>query len=80
MLNNNAELDKKLLVSESIRAIEKEKDELASKLQNKDLEKQLLEKSLHEKHADEIRLKDEIIRMKEKIKSVEIFGRNMSIS
>lgn len=62
---NNAELDKKLLVSESIRAIEKEKDELASKLQNKDLEKQLLEKSLHEKHADEIRLKDEIIRMKD---------------
>ena len=58
-------MDKKLLVSESIRAIEKEKDELASKLQNKDLEKQLLEKSLHEKHADEIRLKDEIIRMKD---------------
>ena len=46
---DNAETEKKLSVSEAIKAIEKERDDLANSLSNKETEKQLLEKSLKEK-------------------------------
>jgi hypothetical protein len=61
----NAELEKKLMVTESVQKIEKERDELASNLKNKEIEKQLLEKSLIEKFSSELKTKDDIIKMKE---------------
>ena len=61
----NTDLEKKLLVSEVTQKIEKERDELASELKTKEFEKQLLEKSLEEKFKDQLRTKDEIIKMKD---------------
>lgn len=62
---NNAELEKKLAVTEAINKIEKERDELAGELKSKDTEKQLLETSLKEKYATELKTKDDIIKMKD---------------
>ncbi len=62
---NNVELEKKLAVSEAVNVIEKERDELAGELKSKDTEKQLLETSLKEKYALELKTKDDIIRMKD---------------
>jgi len=62
---DNAELEKKLAVTEAVNAIEKTRDELVSELKIKDTEKQLLETSLKEKYAAEIKTKDEIIKMKD---------------
>jgi hypothetical protein len=61
----NAEAEQKLEVSDATRAIEKERDTLASDLKNKEIEKQLLEKSLNEKHSSELKTKDDIIKMKD---------------
>ncbi len=61
----NAEMDKKLTVTEAIQKIEKERDELANNLKNKETEKQLLEKSLNEKFSAELKTKDDIIKMKD---------------
>lgn len=61
----NAEIEKKLLVTEAIQKIEKERDELANSLKNKETETQLLEKSLHEKFNAELKTKDDIIKMKD---------------
>ncbi len=46
---SNADLEKKLAVTEAVNKIEKERDELAGELKNKDTEKQLLETSLKER-------------------------------
>lgn len=62
---NNAELEKKLAVTEAVNKIEKERDELAGELKNKDTEKQLLETALKEKYATELKTKDDIIKMKD---------------
>ena len=62
---NNAELEKKLAVTEAVNKIEKERDELAGELKSKDTEKQLLETSLKEKYATELKTKDDIIKMKD---------------
>jgi len=62
---DNAELDKKLKVTEATQKIEKERDELANNLINKETEKQLLEKSLIEKYSAELKTKDDIIKMKD---------------
>jgi len=61
----NAELEKKLTVSEAIKNIEKERDTLAGDLRQKETEKQLLEKSLKEKFMAELSTKDDIIRLKD---------------
>tara|TARA_R110000744_G_scaffold249617_1_gene365860 strand:+ start:2279 stop:3556 length:1278 start_codon:yes stop_codon:yes gene_type:complete len=61
----NAETELKLSVSEAIKAIEKERDVLSNDLKNKETEKQLLEKSLNEKFASELKTKDDIIKMKD---------------
>jgi len=61
----NAENEKKLSVSEAVKAIEKERDDLANSLNSKETEKQLLEKSLKEKFDTELKTKDEIIKMKD---------------
>jgi hypothetical protein len=60
-----AEVEKKLSVTEAVRRIEKERDDLAGELKSKETEKQLLEKSLQEKYAEQIKTKDDIIRMKD---------------
>lgn len=62
---SNVELEKKLAVTEAVNKIEKERDELAGELKSKDAEKQLLEKSLKEKYAIELKTKDDIIKMKD---------------
>lgn len=61
----NAELEKKLQVSEAIKLIEKERDNLENELKNKETEKQLLEKSLKEKFTSELKTKDDIIKLKD---------------
>jgi len=62
---NNADLEKKLAVTEAVNKIEKERDELAGELKSKDTEKQLLETSLKEKYATELKTRDDIIKMKD---------------
>jgi hypothetical protein len=62
---DNAETEKKLSVSEAVKAIEKERDDLANNLNNKETEKLLLEKSLKEKFEAELKTKEEIIKMKD---------------
>lgn len=61
----HAEIEKRLSVSEATKAIEKERNELANDLKNKETEKQLLEKSLNEKHFTDLKTKDDIIKLKD---------------
>ncbi|MBP7399056.1 MAG: DUF2130 domain-containing protein [Chitinophagales bacterium] len=61
----SAEIEKKLSVSEAVNKIEKDRDALLNKLENKETEKQLLEKSLNEKYSAELRTKDDIIKLKD---------------
>lgn len=61
----NAAIEKKLAVSEATKTIEKQLNDLANELKNKETEKQLLEKSLNEKHAAELKTKDDIIKLKD---------------
>ena len=62
---SNTELEKKLAVTQAVNSVEKQRDELAGQLKNKDTEKQLLETSLKEKYAAELKTKDDIIKMKD---------------
>lgn len=64
-LIDQAELEKQLKISEAVKMIEKERDELLNNLKNKDLEKQLLETTLKDKYLSEIKAKDEIIKIKD---------------
>lgn len=57
--------DKKLSIVEAIKNIEKERDELASKLEHKETETQLREKTLSEKFSAELKTKEDIIKMKD---------------
>jgi hypothetical protein len=57
----NAEMEKKLAVTEAVISVEKERDELTSKLKNKDIEYQFFSSSQKEKYESELRLKDETI-------------------
>jgi hypothetical protein len=61
----NAEIVKKLAVTEATQKIEKERDELANSVKAKDTEKQLLENTLKEKFSAELKTKDEIIKFKD---------------
>lgn len=61
----STETEKKLAVTEAVNKIQKERDELAGELKNKDVEKQLLETSLKEKFSTELKTKDDIIKMKD---------------
>ena len=63
--NENAEIEKKLSVSEAVKNIEKERDNLANKLELKESEKKLLETSLSEKFSSDLKAKDDIIRFKD---------------
>ncbi len=61
----NAEVVKKLAITEATQKVEKERDELANENKMKDTEKQLLEKSLTEKYLAELKEKDAIIKHKD---------------
>ncbi len=60
-----AEIKEKLSVTEAVKIVEKERDNLAGELRNKETEKQLLEKSLEEKYLAELKAKDDIIKLKD---------------
>lgn len=56
-----AETDKKLALTEAVGRLEKERDELANKLESKDTEQKLLASSLKEKYESELKSKEEMI-------------------
>lgn len=60
-----ADTEKKLEVSEAVRKIEKERDDLANSLKMSEKEALLLEKSINEQFSVKLIAKDETIRMKE---------------
>lgn len=60
--SSNAEAEKKLAIIEVTWKIEKDNYRLENELKNKEIEKQLLEKTLSEKHLIAIKSKDEIIK------------------
>lgn len=62
---DNAEIDKKLSVAEATQKIEKERNNLANDLKNKETEKQLLGKSIKEIYTEKLKAKDENIKMKD---------------
>ncbi len=62
---NGAETEKKLAVSEAVKEVEKERNELNNKLITKDTESQLLERSIKEQYANKLGVKDETIKMKD---------------
>ncbi|MDI6785929.1 MAG: DUF2130 domain-containing protein [bacterium] len=62
---DKTEVEKKLSITEAVRIVEKERDDLAGELKIKETEKQLLGKSLQEKHFAELKTKDDIIKMKD---------------
>jgi hypothetical protein len=59
------ELEKKLLISESVKDIEKERDVLKNELKNKETEKELLKKSLSEEFNSALMAKDALIKLKD---------------
>jgi len=56
-----SQTEKKLAVTEAIKTLEKERDELLHKLDKKDSESKLLVSSLNEKHEGELKSKNEMI-------------------
>jgi len=62
---DKAEVEKQLSVSEALKAVEKERDNLSNELKNKENEKELLKKTIEEQYANKILIKNETIRMKD---------------
>lgn len=60
-----AEIQQKLAVTEAVKALEEKSNALTNELKSKELEKELLAKSLNEKFASELKTKDDIIRLKD---------------
>jgi len=58
---SNAELQKKLAVTEAVTSVEKERDSLSAELKSKEHESQLMATSLKDKYESEMKLKDEAI-------------------
>lgn len=56
-----SQTEKKLAVTEAVNVVEKERDQLISKLDAKDIETKLIVTSLEAKHESELKGKDEII-------------------
>lgn len=61
----NSETEKRLALSEAVGRIEKERDDLIHEVKNKDIEKELSEKSITEKYELELKAKNDVIRMKD---------------
>ncbi len=64
-----AATEKKLAVTEALKVVEKERDELAHKLASKDTESQLHVTSLKEKYEHELKTKEEMIQYYKDLKS-----------
>lgn len=64
---NNAELEKKLAVTEAVNKIEKERDELKVKLQSEDHERQILEVSLKDNYENKLKSKDDELKLKDEM-------------
>jgi hypothetical protein len=62
---DSMEAEKRLELAEVVSVVEKERDQLLNSLKMKDAEKQLLETSLKEKFAGELKTRDDIIRLKD---------------
>jgi hypothetical protein len=62
---DNAEIQKKLSVTEAIQKIEKERDALANEVKTKELEKQNLESTLKQQFTTELQNKEAIIKYKD---------------
>lgn len=60
-----ANLEQKIQVQNAVQKIEKERDALANTIKTKELEKELLEKSLTEKFTADLKTKEEIIKLKD---------------
>ena len=63
--SKNTELEKKISVSDAIKTIEKERDDLANNIKIAALEKQNLENSLRQQFSTELQNKDTIIKYKD---------------
>ena len=63
--SNNTELEKKISISEAIKSIEKERDDLANNVKIAALEKQNLENSLRQQFSTELKSRDAIIQYKD---------------
>lgn len=61
----NAETEKKLEISEAVKKLEKERDNLANEVKTKELEKNNLENSLKQQFTTELQNKDAIIKYKD---------------
>jgi hypothetical protein len=61
----NAETEKKLEISEAVKKLEKERDNLANEVTTKELEKNNLENSLKQQFTTELQNKDAIIKYKD---------------
>jgi len=61
----NSTLQQQILINSAVQKIEKERDELVNNIKTKDLEKELLEKSLIEKFNAQLKTKEEIIKLKD---------------
>lgn len=64
-LEEKKEMEKQLSVSEATKEIERRKIELENQLRQKEIEKQLSEKALQEQYTQQLKTKDDIIRMKD---------------
>ena len=58
-------LEQKIQVQNAVQKIERERDALANTIKTKELEKELLEKSLTEKFTADLKTKEEIIKLKD---------------
>lgn len=56
-----ADLEKRLAVTEAVNKVEKDRDQLAAELKNKETEKQTLALSLKDRYENELKTKDEMI-------------------
>ena len=59
------ETEVQLTLIKATKSLESERDNLLAEIKNKDLEKQVLEKSLTEKFNNDLKLKEDIIKMKD---------------
>ncbi len=62
---DKAEVEQKLTVTQAVNSVEKERDDLKVKLQSKEHEMQINEVSLRDKYENQLKSKDDIIKMKD---------------
>jgi len=61
----NAALQKQIEITKAVGEVEKKRNDLENDLKNKELEKEVLVKTLREKYAAELKAKDDIIKIKD---------------